>query len=98
MAECEQPAQLKTLTEGRTDVAARRSFTAAAGVRGHGKMTLIPPTQPTADGIEVGTENAQSLSVAPPPAAIRVYLDLFAFSRATFFWEPSSLSLHTYTE
>lgn len=56
MAEREQPAQLKTLTEGRADVAARRSFTAAAGVRGHGKMTLIPPTQPTADGIEVGTE------------------------------------------
>lgn len=45
------------------------SFTAAARVRGDRKMTLIPPTQLTADGIEVGMGgrvNAQSLSATSP--------------------------------
>lgn len=88
-AEGEHPARLDSLTEARTAVATWRSFTAATGVREDRKLTLILPTQSTADGIEVGTER-QSLHPCQTPQdplptrAIWVYLDLFASSPATF--------------
>lgn len=83
------------------DVAARRSFTAAPGVRADGKMTLIPPTQPTADGIEVGTERKTLSPCQSHPYATRSDPGIFrphCIQSCHFFGEPTSLSLHTYTE